>query len=170
MRLNATVCDFFSCYNGVAPEERSVITWMSERTRQSEMTAHTTKADSKASAALRRMMARDTIKKKLRAYLALCHGEDASEAFPNLAGFCRYLGVGIREFCAVGEQYPDAYDSVMTELEDEALNARHLPANSASLTAAYFKRRLGYEAQEHGERGESEVRVVFDHDIAQAGA
>ncbi len=116
------------------------------------------------------MMARGTIIKKLKGYLAVCHGESSEEAFPNLAGLCRYLGVGIREFCAVGERYPDVYDAVMTQLEDEALNARRLPANSASLTAAYFKRRLGYEAEERGERRDGEVRVVFDHDIAEAGA
>ena len=139
---------------------------MSDRREQIEATA----ADSKKTSALCRMMARGMIPKKLKAYLAACHDGREQQVFPNLAGFCRYLGVGIREFCAVGERYPEVYDAVMTELEDEALNARRLPANSASLTAAYFKRRLGYEGQEHAEKSEGEVSVMFDHDIAQAGA
>ena len=138
---------------------------MSDRKERTEATA----ADSKRTATLSRVMSGGLILKKLKAYLTACHGENA-EAFPNLAGLCRYLGVGIREFCTVGERYPDVYDAVMTQLEDEALNARRLPANSASLTAAYFKRRLGYEGQDHIERGESELRVIFDHDIEEAGA
>jgi hypothetical protein len=109
------------------------------------------------------------IGQKLASYLQLCHGEDTSEeSFPNLAGFCRYLGVGVREFAHLGEQYPRLYDQVMTSLEDEALNARRLPANSASLTAAYFKRRLGYDGEDTEVRA-GEWKVVFDHDIEEAG-
>jgi hypothetical protein len=111
-------------------------------------------------------MASGSIEARLRAYLARCHKEE--DAFPNLAGFCRYLGIGIRTFIALGERYPAAYDAVMTQLEDEALNAQRLPANSASLTAAYFKRRLGYDGEEESGRS-GEVRVIFDHDIALAG-
>ena len=115
-------------------------------------------------------MAAGSVEKKLHAYLQRCHGEEDGGAFPNLAGFCRYLGVGIRTFCELGAQYPAAYDAVMTQLEDEALNANRLPANSASLTAAYFKRRLGYDGEIPGEREAPGIRVVFDHDIAEAGA
>ena len=115
-------------------------------------------------------MAAGSVEKRLHAYLQRCHAEEDGGAFPNLAGFCRYLGVGIRTFCELGAQYPAAYDAVMTQLEDEALNADHLPANSASLTAAYFKRRLGYDAQEPARAESGEVRVIFDHDIVEAGA
>ena len=120
---------------------------------------------------LQAKMASGEIERKLRAYLAVCHsGEEGEEtAFPNLAGFCRYLGVGIRTFCALGEEYPAAYDSVMTQLEDEALNAQRLPANSASLTAAYFKRRLGYDSDGEEKGAKDAVRVVFEHDILEAG-
>ena len=117
--------------------------------------------------AVEKWMAGGSIEARLRTYLARCH--DKEDAFPNLAGFCRYLGIGIRTFMALGERYPAAYDTVMTQLEDEALNAQHLPANSASLTAAYFKRRLGYDGEDAAERGGGEVRVIFDHDITLAG-
>ncbi len=122
--------------------------------------------------ALAALMESGRIEEKLRVYLAACHGNEEGEenAFPNLAGFCRYLGVGIRTFAALGEEYPAAYDGVMTQLEDEALNAQRLPANSASLTAAYFKRRLGYDGESEEERTGERVRIVFDHDVAAAGA
>ncbi|MBQ8719065.1 MAG: hypothetical protein IJY66_07350 [Clostridia bacterium] len=120
---------------------------------------------------LQAKMASGEIVNKLRAYLAICHSGEAGEetAFPNLAGFCRYLGVGIRTFCALGEEYPAAYDCVMTQLEDEALNAQRLPANSASLTAAYFKRRLGYDGDDEDKGSKEALRVVFEHDILEAG-
>lgn len=122
--------------------------------------------------ALAKLMAQGGIEERLRAYLQRCHNEeDGRGEFPNLAGFCRCLGVGIRTFCELGEDYPVAYDAVMTQLEDEALNAPKLPANSASLTAAYFKRRLGYDGEsgEGRESGEGGVQVIFDHDILATG-
>ena len=120
---------------------------------------------------LQAKMASGEIVNKLRAYLAVCHSGETGEetAFPNLAGFCRYLGVGIKTFCALGEEYPAAYDCVMTQLEDEALNAQRLPANSASLTAAYFKRRLGYDGDDEDKGSKEALRVVFEHDILEAG-
>ena len=116
-------------------------------------------------------MASGEIMNKLRAYLTACHSGEMGEevSFPNLAGFCRYLGVGIRTFCALGEEYPAAYDCVMTQLEDEALNAQRLPANSASLTAAYFKRRMGYDGDGEDKSGREPVHIVFEHDILEAG-
>ena len=92
--------------------------------------------------------------------------------FPNLAGFCRYLGRGLEELAALGEHYPSAYDSLMTALEDAALNADSIPAGSATLTMAYFKRRLHYGATETAETNgetEGEIRVVFDHNMEEDG-
>ncbi len=123
--------------------------------------------------ALAEWMAENKIEQKLHVYLARCHQEDEGRSgeFPNLAGFCRYLGVGVRTFCELGEEYPMAYDAVMTQLEDEALNASKLPANSASLTTAYFKRRLGYDGDsgEGHEAVDGVAQVVFDHDILASG-
>ncbi|MBQ7337120.1 MAG: hypothetical protein IJW40_01565 [Clostridia bacterium] len=121
--------------------------------------------------ALAALMAQGKLEMRLRAYLDGCHGDrERDGAFPNLAGFCRYLGVGMRTFCSVGEEYPAIYDAVMTQLEDEALNSKKLPADSAMLTAAYLKRRLGYDGEAvAGKRSGEEVRVVFEHDLEQAG-
>jgi hypothetical protein len=44
-----------------------------------------------------------------------------------------------------------------------------LPANSASLTAAYFKRRLGYDGDGEDKSGREPVHIVFEHDILEAG-
>ncbi|MBQ3125573.1 MAG: hypothetical protein IJC15_00765 [Clostridia bacterium] len=70
-------------------------------------------------------------------YTAACAAE---EAFPNLAGFCRFCRIGEEQLERWKRRFPAAYDFVMTALEDEALNA----AKSASLVTAYLKRRLGY--------------------------
>lgn len=92
--------------------------------------------------------------------------------FPNLAGFGRYLGRGLEELTALGEAYPAAYDGVMTALEDAALNAGSIPAGSAMLTMAYFRRRLRYgksETVEGVREGDGEIRVMFDHNMEEDG-
>lgn len=70
-------------------------------------------------------------------YAAQC-GE--KEAFPNLAGFCRYCGIGEDGLARMRQRYPEAYDFIITALEDEALNSD----KSAALVTAYLKHRLGY--------------------------
>ena len=65
---------------------------------------------------------------------------EANDAFPNLAGFCRYCRIGEDGLARLRRRYPAACDFIMTALEDEALNAD----KSASLVTAYLKRRLGY--------------------------
>ena len=127
------------------------------------------KSKARAREALEALMQSGKIEGKLHEYLQACHGEGEDGAFPNLAGFCRYLGVGLHTFAELGECYPAAYDAVMTQLEDEALNAHRLPADSAMLTAAYFKRRLGYDGEAVVGKGGERVSVMFDHDIMQAG-
>ena len=84
--------------------------------------------------------------------------------FPNVAGFCRYLGVSISELDTVRREYPEAVERVLTILEDEALCNRGGVA--ISLLADYLKKRLDW-----GERsqGGEEVKVVFEHDIRRDG-
>lgn len=89
--------------------------------------------------------------------------------FPNLAGFCRYLGCGISEVDALRLSHPAAADHLSAVMEDEALNAHAL---SPTLAAAYLKRRLGYaEKTETASRAEcGEMQIIFEHDIGEDGA
>lgn len=108
----------------------------------------------------------------LSEYLRACHGNSPGKSvgsFPNLAGFCRFLGVGTADSDRLRNAYPDLFDRVATVLEDEALNAVLSPA----VLAAYLKRRLNY-----GDKADEiltdaacgEVRLVFEHDIGEDGA
>ena len=88
--------------------------------------------------------------------------------FPNLAGFCRYLGIGLSEFSEVMEKYPAECDAVLAALEDEALNL----CNSATLISAYMKQRLGYgrlSAEPKYHCDSEQLELVFEHDIFEDG-
>lgn len=161
LALNDTARRAPAGYNWGTPEERSVVTWMTDKKRRRL-----------SATALNGLFQNGRIAERLREYVALCHCEaGGEEQFPNLAGFCRYLGVGLGRLRGVGAKYPDVYDELVTLLEDEALNASHIPAKSAMLTATYFKQRLGYAEKELARDAKAgEVRVVFDHDILEAGA
>ena len=114
---------------------------------------------------------------KAEAYVRGCReGEQAGDKpdFPNLAGFGRSLGVGLAELRRLGEKYPEIYDALLAVLEDAALNAGGIPGKSALLAMSYFRRRLGYEVKggkgvDTEAQGKQEVRVIFEHDIAQDG-
>lgn len=78
-------------------------------------------------------------------YLTQC-GED--KRFPNLAGLCRFCGIGEERFSSLRSRFPDAGNFVLMALEDCALNADRPP----TVVTAYLKHRLGYgEAQAGGE-------------------
>lgn len=89
--------------------------------------------------------------------------------FPNLAGFCRHLGIGTADFELLCDKYPSECGTVLAALEDEALNS----GNSATLISAYMKHRLGYGKQlgEQKFQCDSEkYELVFEHDIFEDGA
>ena len=84
--------------------------------------------------------------------------------FPNMAGFCRYLGIGIDEFISLSTHFPREFDRLRATLEDEALNASLSP----TIIAAYFKKRLGYEKESSAaDIGIPEIR--FEHDVWEDG-
>ena len=84
--------------------------------------------------------------------------------FPNIAGFCHYLGIGIDEFSELSTHFPREADRLRAALEDEALNASMSP----TVIAAYFKKRLGYEKESsRNDIGTPEIR--FEHDIWEDG-
>ena len=113
----------------------------------------------------------------LKRYLRECRppSGDASKKgagrFPNLAGFCRWLGCGVSQIETLRLTHPEAADWLIAVMEDEALN--NGAGVSPTLLAAYLKRRLGYaseraEAVAQAECGE--MRVIFEHDIGEDGA
>lgn len=88
--------------------------------------------------------------------------------FPNVAGFCRYFGIGQGKFDRLAKKYPDEFEKVSAALEDEALNAEISP----SLLGAYLKRRLGYADSTETEKSDVDVgqlKLVFEHDIITDG-
>ena len=86
-------------------------------------------------------------------------------SFPNLAGFCRYLGIGSDELSELAEEYPKDYGRILTALEDEALNS----ALSPTLISSYLKKRLGYGSIKGSEACSSQVQIQFEHDIFEDG-
>ena len=92
-----------------------------------------------------------------------------SSRFPNVAGFCRYFGIGHKGYERLSKKYPEEFEKLAAILEDEALNSEI----SASVLTAYLKKRLGYADTEACEKGEVEtgqIRLVFDHDVLSDGA
>ncbi len=115
-----------------------------------------------------------SLPQKLNDYLEECHTLSAdaskrkSDSFPNLAGFCRYIGCGMTALEGLRLSNPTVYDYICAIFEDEALNAEISP----TILTAYLKRRLGY-----AEKGEAsavadcgEVRLIFEHDVLEDGA
>ena len=112
------------------------------------------------------------LEKLLRRYLKSCReAEDGKKGgrFPNMAGFCRWLGCGIGSLDRLRAADPDAADYLCAVMEDEALNS---PVLSPTVVGAYLKRRLAYGEKAPGSASSAdcgEVRLVFEHDIAEDG-
>lgn len=113
----------------------------------------------------------------LEKYLCSCHSKHDQDSlqnekknlkketvFPNLAGFCRFIGVGTSELESYGKSNPSEYERVLTVLEDEALNSGVSPA----LVSAYLKKRLGYDGARPQESS-SQLEIKFEHDIFEDG-
>lgn len=108
-------------------------------------------------------------------YLLSCRlvpeGEDKRRTplFPNLAGFCRWLGHGRGELESLQKTHPHVYDFICTVLEDEALNADV----SASVLTAYLKQRLWSSEKEEDIQkvsGGEQLQLIFEHDILEDGS
>lgn len=118
---------------------------------------------------------RGRLKSRLSKYIKSCRPPPDADPkrsvgkFPNVAGFCRFLGCGVHEFEELRLSHPSVADYICTVLEDEALNTQAL---SPTLSAAYLKRRLGYAEKTElgGQATCGEVRVIFEHDISEDGA
>lgn len=91
-----------------------------------------------------------------------------SGRFPNIAGFCRYLGISARKYLELTELYPEETGCISAAFEDEALNSEIAP----TLIGAYLKIRLGYSEARSDKKTEGdagELKLVFEHDIMADG-
>ena len=102
---------------------------------------------------------------RLNAYLRKCAEAEGGGRFPNLAGFCRFCGMGESGLAAMAEKYPAEYDFIISTLEDEALNS----AKTATLIAAYLKCRFGYGARVSQKPDDRRITLHFEHDILEDG-
>ena len=84
--------------------------------------------------------------------------------FPNLAGFCRFIGISTSELEEFGKNSPKEYEKILTVLEDEALNSGLSPA----LVSSYLKKRLGYDGAKI-QGSASQLEIKFEHDIFEDG-
>ena len=109
---------------------------------------------------------------RVNEYIARCAAEEIggkrTGRFPNLAGFCRDIGMGLDAFGRAMDAYPETYGLLCAIFEDEALNS----PLSGTVVSAYLKRRLGYGDKGAEERTlceTPELSISFDHDIFEDG-
>lgn len=112
--------------------------------------------------------------RQLARYLKVCQAKQAADGnkkaavFPNLAGFCRFLGCGLSELEELRLTHPKILDRILAILEDEALNLLLSP----TVLSAYLKRRLNY-TEKSEEKCDSadcgEMHLIFEHDILEDG-
>ena len=118
---------------------------------------------------------RGKLKRLLELYLKSCQREGDADAkkstaaFPNLAGFCRFIGCGLAAMELLRDGNPEVYDYVCTVLEDEALRYSVSP----TVMSAYLKQRLGL-GEKPGDSGTKstecgQLKLVFEHDILEDG-
>ena len=86
---------------------------------------------------------------------------------PNVAGFCRFLGVTLSDFDRMKSTRPEHHGALCAALEDEALNSQM----TASILSIYLKHRLGYgeDREEVGVTDSGQLRLIFDHDAFEDG-
>lgn len=76
---------------------------------------------------------------KFHNYLLFC---EESERFPNIAGFCRFMGISKETYYRYkAEFYSDAIKSIETILEDESIISR---SASDAMKIFYLKNKFGY--------------------------
>ena len=115
------------------------------------------------------------LKRLLELYLKSCQKDGEADtkkstaSFPNLAGFCRFIGCGLAAMELLRDGNPEAYDYVCTVLEDEALRYSVSP----TVMSAYLKQRLGLGEKPSDASTKStdcgQLKLVFEHDIMEDG-
>ncbi len=122
---------------------------------------------------LETIVAEGRLDREIRRYLKFCKPPDGESKktlgrFPSVAGFCRFLGCGMGELEALRLSHPSEVDYLLAVMEDEALNS---PVPSPTVLSAYLKHRLLYGEKSTPLSGADcgEMRVIFEHDIAEDG-
>lgn len=105
-------------------------------------------------------------------YVLRCRGEPCGNPksagrIPNVAGFCRSLGVTLSDFERLRKTRPEHHGAICAALEDEALNSQM----TATILSIYLKHRLGYsdDREEVGVTDSGQLRLIFDHDAFEDG-
>ncbi len=88
-----------------------------------------------------------------------------SPLFPNLAGFCRYLGISPEELCEAADSTPQSYARILAVLEDEALNS----SLGTTVLTAYLKKRCGYDKESDSSGTSTQLSIKFEHEIFEDG-
>ena len=119
---------------------------------------------------------RDAVQSLQDKYIRACRSQEEKAAlssqkkgaptdrFPNLAGFCRFVGVTPSELDALAKEFPEQIHGLYAALEDEALNSS-LPA---AILSVYLKKRLGYEEEKTNDTPTA-IQICFEHDVMQDG-
>ena len=116
---------------------------------------------------------------RVEEYIWLCHStpthvsDDSPKSksktrsvFPNIAGFCRFLGTGLSDISCLAADFPVEHDRLIAIFEDEALNSEVSP----TLLSAYLKKRMRYTEDARDIRSDQmEVSYCFEHDIFADG-
>ncbi len=123
--------------------------------------------------ALSQKNVRKRLPEELEKYIESCQAPPEAKKpnkrrLPNVAGFCRYLGLGTEELEQLTECAPKLYGRIAAVLEDELLNFSPSPA----ILGHYLKRRLHYGADEKEKIATDcgAVQLIFEHDIEEDGA
>ena len=122
--------------------------------------------------ALEKLADEEMIDTELGKYILLCRSEGGGNPksagrIPNVAGFCRFLGVTLSDFDRMKSTRPEHHGALCAALEDEALNSQM----TASILSIYLKHRLGYgeDREEVGVTDSGQLRLIFDHDAFEDG-
>ena len=135
-------------------------------------------------ASLRDACRRNVLNRTLEKYIESCHqfDEDADcdtadtgkkkkrarrggGRFPNIAGFCRYYRISIKNLDSLAREFPEEINMLYAILEDEALNSGLPPA----VLSAYLKKRLGYDKELSDGSAEETMTIRFEHNIFDDG-
>ncbi len=122
---------------------------------------------------LERLADEDKMADALGDYISRCRFEcggnpKSAGRIPNVAGFCRFLGVTLSDFDRLKSTRPEIHGAICAALEDEALNSQM----TATILSIYLKHRLGYSEERHEERSvtdSGQLRLIFDHDAFEDG-
>lgn len=122
--------------------------------------------------ALRKICKRGELLSLAEEYVKECQaieveGKKGRGRFPNLAGFCRKLNVGVSSIKLLEGEYPEQYGALLSLFEDEALNSSQSP----TVLSAYMKEHLGFGGKKEGGATVSagDIRLIFEHDIMEDG-